>query len=99
MNSKLTQLFLTQQYAKEIENALTSKEIDNYIGFGVNLLMDAQQVLESGEYIGIGMSREDIELDIERIEYNLDEFTEAFMNKENAMVITKYERVMFYHMN
>ncbi len=47
----------------------------------------------------MGLTRDDVRLDIERIQYNLDLFTEAFMEKEKAMVIMNYDTPMFFHMN
>ena len=45
------------------------------------------------------MTKEAIELDIAMIEYNLEIFTEALMEKENAIVIMGYDKPMFIHMN
>lgn len=98
-SNEILELFRTQQYSHEIVDALTSKEIDMYISIGCNLLAGAQEVLENETYHEVGLSREEVKLDIEKIEYNLDEFTEAFMEKESAMVIMKYDVPMFFHMN
>ena len=93
------QLFVTQQYEKEIGSTLSNTEIDMYIGLGCKLLEDAQEVVEKNLFDEAGMTKEEVDLDIERIEYNLNEFTKAFMTKENTIVIVKDNKPMFYHMN
>ena len=97
--SELVQLFTTQQYAKEIGSTLSNTEIDMYIEAGCKILEDAQEIVEKDLFDEARMTKKEVELDIERIEYNLDEFTKAFMKKENAMLIMKYDKPMFFHMN
>ena len=97
--SELVQLFTTQQYAKEIGSTLSNTEIDMYIEAGCKILEDAQEIVEKDLFDEARMTRKEVELDIERIEYNLDEFTKAFMKKENAMLIMKDDKPMFFHMN
>ena len=99
MFSEITKLFLTEQYTSEIVSTLTNKEIDSYLDYGVRLLLDAKKILESGEYKEYGLTRSQVVLDIAKIEYNLDKFTEAFLIKERMMVLTKFEEPMFFHMN
>jgi sulfopyruvate decarboxylase TPP-binding subunit len=98
-SNEILELFRTQQYAEEIGKVLSNREIDLYISIGCRLLAEAQEVLENETYHEVGLSREEVILDIERIEYNLDEFTDAFMEKEKAMVVMKYDKPMFFHMN
>jgi len=97
--SELVQLFTTQQYAKEIGSTLSNTEIDMYIEAGCKILEDAQEIVEKDLFDEARMTKKEVELDIERIEYNLDEFTKAFMKKENAMLIMKDDKPMFFHMN
>jgi hypothetical protein len=99
MNEDLTEIFTTEQHTDEIVKTLSHVQIDIYLDFGVKILISAQQKLESGEYIEHGIKREELELDIARIEYNLDIFTEALVIKENMIVITKYPKAMYFHMN
>jgi hypothetical protein len=95
----ITKLFITQQYASEIAEALTNKEIDRALTIGVKILSDAKDKLVDGSYTEQGLTKEEVELDIKRIEYNLGEFTGAFLKSENMEVLTEYEVPMFYHMN
>ena len=99
MDKEIIQLFVTQQYEKEIGSILSNTEIDMYIGLGIKLLEDAQEVVENKLFDEARKTREEVDLDIERIEYNLNEFTKAFMTKENAIVIVKDDKPMFFHMN
>ena len=99
MFDEITKLFLTEQYTNEIVSALTNKQIDSYLNYGVRILLSAKETLESGEYIEHGITRLQVELDIARIESNLSKFTEAFLIKERMMVLTKFEEPMFFHMN
>jgi hypothetical protein len=99
MDEELTEIFTTEQHTNEIVKALTNVQIDIYLDLGVKILISAQQKLESGEYIEEGITKKQLELDIARIEYNLDIFTEALVIKENMVVITKYPKAMYFHMN
>jgi len=99
MKKELLSMFTTEQFASEIVIALTNKEIDDYLNFGCKLLIDAKTVLASGEYLELGLTKAQVKLDIVRIEYNLDQFTKAFLMKENMLVLTKYDEPMFFHMN
>mgnify|MGYP003636685431 FL=1 len=99
MDKEIIQLFVTQQYEKEIGSILSNTEIDMYIGLGIKLLEDAQEVVENKLFDEAGKTKEEVDLDIERIEYNLNEFTKAFMSKENAFVIVNDDKPMFFHMN
>jgi hypothetical protein len=99
MDEELTEIFTTEQHTNEIVKTLTNVQIDIYLDLGVKILISAQQKLESGEYIEEGITKKQLELDIARIEYNLDIFTEALVIKENMVVITKYPKAMYFHMN
>ena len=96
---EIVELFTTEQYAKEIGSVLSNTEIDMYIEAGCKILGDAQEIIEENLFDEAGMTKEEIELDIKRIEYNLNEFTKAFMKKENAMLLMKDSKAMFFHMN
>lgn len=98
-SNELLELFRTQQYAEEIGKALSNREIDLYISIGCKLLAEAQEVIDKELFDELGLTKEEVILDIERIEYNLDEFTEAFMEKEKAIVLMKDNEPMFFHMN
>ena len=99
MKEEILQMFRTEQYANEISSTLSNTEIDRYIGVGCLILGEAQEILSMKLWEAVGMTKEDIELDIVRIEYNLEQFTEAFMEKENVMLIMGYDKSMFIHMN
>ncbi len=103
MKTELTKIFTSQQYLEEILT-LSNTEIDLWIEAGAKVLIGAEETLEDIEvnahlYEEMGLTRDDVRLDIERIQYNLDLFTEAFMEKEKAMVIMNYDAPMFFHMN
>ena len=98
-SNELLELFRTQQYAEEIGKALSNREIDLYIGIGCRLIAEAQEVIDKELFDELGLTKEEVELDIAKFEYNLDEFTEAFMEKEKAIVLMKDNEPMFFHMN
>ena len=49
------------------------------------------------EYLNSRIS--EVELDIARIRYNLEEFVKALLFVEKSDVITNYGNAMYYHMN
>lgn len=97
--NELLKLFTEEQFAKEIHDNLSNTDIDKLLEAGIKLLIDAEKCLDDGSYYEIGKSTEDVKLDIERIKYNLDQFTKAFLMKEKAEVITNYGSAMFFHAN
>lgn len=99
LQAQLVKLFTTEQFTKEIVKACTNTMIDKYLSIGCRILVDAEEILESGEYEEHGINEARVKLDIERIKYNLDRFQEALMIKEKAEVITKYGNPMFFHAN
>ena len=96
---QIVEVFTKEQFAIEIGKALTNTEIDMWIGAGCKILGDAQEILEKELFDEAGMTRKEVELEIKKIEYNLNEFTKAFMKKENAMLLIKDSKPMFFHMN
>ena len=98
MKKELLEMFRTEQHAVEVLT-MSNTEIDGYIEIGCVILGEAQEILTNKMWELVGMSKEAIELDIARIEYNLEIFTEAFMEKENAIVIMGYDKPIFIHMN
>tara|TARA_B100001173_G_scaffold131362_1_gene113938 strand:- start:1250 stop:1561 length:312 start_codon:yes stop_codon:yes gene_type:complete len=96
---QIVEVFTKEQFAIEIGKVLTNTEIDMWIGAGCKILGDAQEILEKELFDEAGMTRKEVELEIKKIEYNLNEFTKAFMKKENAMLLMKDSKPMFFHMN
>lgn len=95
----LLKLFTEGQFAQEIHDNLSNTDIDMYLDYGTKLLLDAEECLKDGTYVEVGKTRSQVVLDIERIRYNLDQFTKAFLMKEKAEVMTQYGGVMFFHAN
>ena len=95
----LLDLFTKEQFAKEIQSNLTNIEISVFIDKGIKLLNDAELCLKLEFYKEIGKTKKQVELDIARIRYNLEEFVKALLFVEKSDVITNYGNVMYYHMN
>ena len=96
---QIVEVFTKEQFAIEIGKVLNNTEIDMWIGAGCKILGDAQEILEKELFDEAGMTRKEVELEIKKIEYNLNEFTKAFMKKENAMLLMKDSKPMFFNMN
>lgn len=97
--NKLLKLFTEEQFAKEIADNLSNTEIDMYLDYGANLLIDAEKCLKEESYYEVGKTTAEVKLDIARIEYNLDQFTQAFLMKEKAEIMMQYGGVMYFHAN
>lgn len=96
----LLDLFTKEQFAKEIQSNLTNSEISVFIEKGLRLLNDAELCLKLELFHQeIGKTKKQIELDIARIRYNLEEFVKALLFIEKADVITNYGNAMYFHMN
>lgn len=95
----LLDLFTKEQFAKEIQENLTNTEISVFIEKGMRLLNDAELCLKLELYQEIGKTKKQIELDIARIKYNLEEFIKALLFVEKSDVITNYGNAMYFHMN
>jgi hypothetical protein len=95
----LLKLFTEEQFAQEIHDNLSNTEIDNFLDAGTKLLLDAEEYLKDESYVEVGKTRSQVVLDIARIKYNLDQFTQAFLMKEKAEVMTEYGGIMFFHAN
>ena len=98
MKTDLSRIFTSEQYLSEIMT-LSNTDIDRWLEAGARVLIGAETTLEDGSYEEVGLSRDEVLLDIERIKYNLDLFTEAFVTKEKFMPLIKDDRVMYFHMN
>jgi len=95
----LLKIFTEEQFAQEIADNLSNTDIDMYIEYGSRLLHDAEECLKDESYYEVGKTTAEVKLDIERIKYNLDQFTKAFLIKEKAQVMTEYGGIMFFHAN
>ena len=95
----LLDLFTKEQFAKEIQENLTNTEISVFIEKGIRLLSDAELCLKLELFQEIGKTKKQIELDIARIKYNLEEFIKALLFVEKSDVITNYGNAMYFHMN
>lgn len=95
----LLDLFTKEQFAKEIQSNLTNSEISVFIEKGIRLLNDAELCLKLELYQEIGKTKKQVELDIARIRYNLEEFVKALLFVEKSDVITNYGNAMYFHMN
>jgi hypothetical protein len=62
-------------------------------------LEDAKLTLKLEFYKEIGKTKKQVELDIARITYNLEEFLKALLFVEKTAIITNYGKPMYFHMN
>jgi type VI protein secretion system component VasA len=98
MKTDLSKVFTSEQHLDEIMT-LSNTDIDRYLEAGARVLIGAETALEDGSYEEVGLSRDEVLLDIERINYNLDLFTEAFATKEKFIPLINGDMVMYFHMN
>ncbi len=95
----LLKVFTEEQYVSEIVDNFSNTEIDEFIEAGSKLLIDAERCLEEKTYYEVGKTTAEVKLDIARIKYNLDKFTEAFLTKEKAEVLMSSGGIMFFQGN